>query len=244
MECLYISIERNIEGFEFYKSLWKAYGVEGIRADTMSEGIKRAIEIEKLHSKAELYFIAIVADDVNYMPQLKMLREETNAPILIAVSKENYTEKQHHESLRNGANFYAPYCEKPETDISGVLSAIESVRLQDKKRKPPSRILAHGDILVDIKRHKAFFKDKEVVLAGTEMRILHYLMLNRGITLNHEQIFQNTYNDYENVSADSLYSAIKRLRKKIRDVVQTDYIETVREVGYRLMTNGCTNQGR
>jgi hypothetical protein len=78
----YISIEKNIKIFELYKALWNQHGVTGIRADNMTEGIEKAIEIEK--SKAdELYFIAIVADDVDFMAQLKILSAETNAPIPI-----------------------------------------------------------------------------------------------------------------------------------------------------------------
>jgi DNA-binding response OmpR family regulator len=70
------------------------------------------------------------------------------------------------------------------------------------------------------------------------MKILHYLMLNRGSVLTHGQICQNVYADYKDISTDSLYSVIKRLRKKMLDITQSDYIETVRDVGYRLSTKG------
>jgi DNA-binding response OmpR family regulator len=86
-------------------------------------------------------------------------------------------------------------------------------------------------------RHKAFIKDKELPLTGMEMKILHYLLLNRGNTLTHGQIFQNAYDADDDISTDGLYSAIKRLRKKMRDITHTDYIETVRDVGYRLSAN-------
>jgi DNA-binding response OmpR family regulator len=232
MKCCYVAIEKNIETFETYKILWAGHNIEGIRADTMTEGIEQAIKIEKSSGK-ELYFVSIVADEIDFMPQLKTLSEKIKAPILIAVSKANYDEKEHHEALKNGADFYATNCNKAQQDIVGVLSAISSINRREKKCKTPNQIITHGDILLDVSQHKAFFKDKEVSLTATEMKILHYMMVNRGLILGHEQILQNAYDDYDGKTNDCLYSAIKRLRKKIRNASETDYIETVRDVGYR-----------
>ena len=153
----------------------------------MTEGIEKAIELEKSNAN-ELYFIDIVADDIEFMPQLKILSEETNAPLLIAVSKANYSEQEHHAALSNGADFYAAYCETPENDIEGVISAINSIKLRARKRKIPNNILGHGDILIVSNQHKAFVKDMELSLTGTEMKILKYLMVNRGNVLSHRQI--------------------------------------------------------
>jgi DNA-binding response OmpR family regulator len=202
----------------------------------MTEGIKRAIEKEQ--SSDRLLFVSIVADEVEFMPQLKILSNAIAAPILIAVSKENYCENEHHEALRNGADFYAPFCEENARNIYAVLSAIESVNIRSQKQKSTAQIITHGDILIDVEFHKAFIKDREIFLTGTEMRILHYMLLNRGIILGHDKFFQNAFADYEEASSNSLYSAIKRLRKKIKEVTQTDYIETVKAVGYRLLTRG------
>jgi DNA-binding response OmpR family regulator len=232
LKYFYVAIEKSIETFETYKSLWNAHGIDGIKADTMSDGIKRAIETER--SSDRLLFVSIVADEVKFMPQLKVLSGAIIAPILIAVSKENYCEIEHHKALRNGADFYAPFCEKTSRNVHAVLAAIESIHMRSQKQNSPNKVIAHSDILIDVGLHKAFFKDKEVSLTGTEMRILYYMMLNRGIILGHENFFLNAYEDYEEATPDSLYSAIKRLRKKIKDATQTDYIETVKAIGYRL----------
>jgi DNA-binding response OmpR family regulator len=233
MRLFYVAIEKNAESFEMYKALWQAHNIYGIMAKTMSEGIEMAVEIEKSNTD-ELFFISIVADDIDFLPQLQCLADETNAPILVATSKSRYTEKEHHAALSGGADYYATYADKPETDINGVFSTIRSMSQRAKKQKTPSEIITHGDILMVVNRHKVFVKDKELLLTGTEMKILHYLLLNRGNVLTHGQIYRNVYDDYEDISADSLYSAIKRIRKKMRDITHTEYIETVRDVGYRM----------
>ena len=234
MSCFYISIEKNVEVFELYKILWKARGIEGIRADTMTEGIEKAVEIEKSPTD-ELYFIDIVADDIDFMPQLKILSEETNAPILIATS--SYNEIEREASLNNGADAYGAYSQISEQqDLNGVTAVVNSIDLRAKKRKAPNRLMAHGDILVAADCHKTFIKDKEVRLTKLEMKIMQYLMRNRGNTLSHEMILQEAYDGSEEATPDNLYSAMKRLREKIRNAVPFDYIQTVRGIGYRLVT--------
>lgn len=115
MNATYISIEKNVDIFEQYKKLWGSRGITGIRVASMTEGIEMAIAIEK--SKTEhIYFVAIVADDIDFMPLLAFLDGAVDAPILIATS--NYNENEHHTALNNGAYFYGPYCDDPEWDLA------------------------------------------------------------------------------------------------------------------------------
>ncbi|MCL2816368.1 MAG: response regulator transcription factor [Oscillospiraceae bacterium] len=235
----YISIEKNIEGFELFKILWGKLGIHGIRADTMMDGIEKAIEIEK-NKIDELYFIDIVADDIDYMPQLKILSEETEAPILIATSK--YDDDEHHEALNNGADFYGGYCETPEQNINAVTAFINSIERRGRKRKFPSKlIICNGIMITPSYRNTIFIKDKEVELTKTDFDLLYYFMRNRGITLTVEQIYTRVWKNERAESIEAVVkSAIGRLRKKI-DETETDiedsktsFIENIWGVGYRL----------
>jgi DNA-binding response OmpR family regulator len=235
MKRHYVSIEKDTETFELYKRLWKEHGIEGIRVGSMMEGIERAVEIEQ--SSNELFFISIVADDINFLPQLKILREETNVPILVAASKAHYSESEHHEALKCGADFYATFCESPATDINGVFSAIRSINRRTTMLRTPNTRMSHGDIHVVVEHHKVFVKDEEIVLTCTEMKILQYLMSNGGQVLSHKGIASLLCErDNGETTPNVIYSTMKRLRKKIRDAAQVDYIETIRDVGYRLIT--------
>jgi two-component system OmpR family response regulator len=200
----------------------------------MTEGIAKAIEMEN-SEKYELFFISIVADDIDLIPQLSVLSDETTAPILIAASKHHYTEDEHFDALNSGADFYGAYSDTPEKNIEAVLSAINSIDRRAKKKKAPNGVLAHGDILLVAHYHKVFVRDVEIKLTASEMKIFHYLMLNRGNTLLYRQIFHQISDDFfDELTADSLYSAVKRLRQKLRDATGIDFIETVKDVGYRL----------
>ena len=233
MRC-YISIEKNIEVFELFKALWAELGVTGFRADSMAEGIEKAVEIEKSR-KYEIYFIDIVADDIDYMPLLSVLSEETNAPILIATS--NYDDDKHHEALNNGADFYGGYCETPEQNINAVIANINRIDRRARKKSSPSQTMVYKDLVVVPYRYQrgVFVGNKNVTdLTRREFDILHYLMKNQGKVLTYRQIYRRIWGiEYEDAERDSLWSAVKRLREKLSTTPGgPEYIETVPDVGY------------
>lgn len=233
-----MAIERNADNFELYRKLWQMHGIDGIHAESMSEGVKKALEIEK-SSNDKLFFISIVADDIDFMPQLKILSLAAVAPILIASSKNHYNTEEHHAALSEGADFYNAYTGEFDTDVSAVFAAISSVSRRIKRQDPPNGLIAHEDILTVADYHKAFIKDVEIHLTASEMKILQYMLLNRGNVLSHRQLYgriNDSVNGEYEMTPDAVYNAIKRLRKKIKDVTQIEYIETVKDAGYRLKT--------
>jgi DNA-binding response OmpR family regulator len=74
--------------------------------------------------------------------------------------------------------------------------------------------------------------------------MLHYLMINRGSVLSHKQIYRKVFDgEYDESTSDVIYSTLKRLRKKIKEVSAVEYIETVKDVGYRLIAGRDRKQG-
>jgi len=212
--------------------MWNERGADGIIVGSMTEGIAKAIEIEKSKTD-ELYFIDIIADEIDFLPQLKILSEETHAPILVATY--HFNEEQHLEVLNNGADFYAQLSKTPEKNIDGVLAVIHSINQRARKPKPPSKTIIHrGIILAPSYRNTVFVGNHRVELTRREFDILHYLMLNHGKVLTYKQIYRRVWgSDYEDASLDVLRNAICRLREKIRiEPDSAEYIKTVLEVGY------------
>ena len=231
----YLSIETGIEVFNSYKELWFARGVNGIRANTMAEGIEKAIAIEKsMHD--ELYFIDIAAVDINYMPQLNILCAETDAPILIAAS--TYDADEHHKALNNGADFYGVYNEIPEQNINAVIATLHSIDRRAKKQRPPSKVLIYNDLLIAPESRQVFVKDKQVTLTKLEFDILRYLMSNNGNFLTHSQILCEVWGeDYPEDGSGVLRRTISRLRGKLTEASpDCDYIKSERDVGYKFST--------
>ena len=229
----YVSIEKNITGFELFKILWEKHGIIGIRADNMIEGIEKAIEIEKSKTK-ELFFIDIVADDIDYMAQLEILSMETEAPILIATS--DYNDKEHHEALNKGADFYGAYCGTPEQNIIAVMSAVNSIDRRARKITQPSKVMVYKNLLIAPVQRSVFVDNTKIELTRTEFDVLLYLMNNRGRVLSFKQIYRHVWKEvYEETAHTVVKNVVQRIRHKIDGQNSAgSFIENVRGVGYTL----------
>ena len=227
----YISIEKDIEVFELFKKMWRELGVEGLRADSMAEGIIQANKIEN-DKEHELYFIDIVAGQIDYLPQLNLLSEQTAAPILVVTN--NYDENEHYEAMMNGADHYGAYLEGAEPNIQAVIACINSIERRSAKNKSNKKLLTHGNIIILNKINKVLSPDNEVQLSKIEMELLHCLIVKRGITVTYDQLKQHIWPEDPELFPDILYSSIKRLRGKLRALTEDAIIENVRDIGYRI----------
>jgi len=228
MDIKYLAIEKNLTIHNRESVFWQSRNITAIRVSAMYEGIQQA-------AKEQFLYIGINATSVNYMPMLKLLREVTHAPIFVSTT--SFTAQEQAEALNNGADLFAPISENPSDNYESVMACINRLNERASQPKPDVEIITYNDILIAPSHHRAFIKDDEIRLSKNEMDIFLHLTANRGKILSHEQLYQRLTNTHENnqLSADNIYATVKRLRKKIREVSQTDFIETVRDVGYRLV---------
>lgn len=218
----YMSIDKNEVLHNREKKIWEKYGISSIRVDSMIEGIIKAKEQEFL-------FIVINADSIDYMPKLQVLRSVTDAPILIAAS--TYTAKEHTEALNNGADDFGPI-EDPKSNREAVLAILEKINKYKSQNASKAKIICFKDILLMPDYRRVFINDEEVTLTRMEFDVLHFLLLNQGRVLSHEQIYNYVFAEENYDPAyDSIKSSIKRLRKKIG---AREIIDSVRGVGYKI----------
>ena len=209
-------------------SAWEKHGVSTVRAASMQEAII-------MLNKEDYLFVGINADNIDYLPQLRIMRAVTSSPIFIIGS--TFSTEKEVEAIKHGADSYDPWRESTEDNIRSALAVLHNYTERSSARENTLNILHHGDIMMVLDYHKVFFNETELILTKAEFDILHYLILNRGRVLTYAQILNNVYQYYyDEDPAGILFSAMKRLRKKIRDVADADaFIENVRGVGYRLV---------
>ena len=222
-----LAIDTDIETHMKEAAAWVNLGVKNIRVDSMQAAIENL-------TFSDYMFIAINGDNINYLPQLRILSDMTMAPI--GIMTHHFTTKDEVAALRNGADSFVAWRDSPDENRESALALIQ--RLSEIKKKKAIKLLSRGNMLLSISHHKAFINDIELSLSRTEFHILVCLMNNRGRILSYKQIYRCIWHgEYDEVSADSLFSTIKRLRKKIRDISpEDDCIENIPSVGYRIST--------
>ena len=226
MSIKFLAINKDVDVHHRETQPWLPLGVSEIRVDSMTEGIDTA-------QSSQFLFIAIDADNIDFLPILPALREVTNAPIYIVTSA--FTVEDQIKALHNGADFYGGFS-APEKNMRVCLAVVDRIGERARHEILPRKVLVHEGILLIDDYQKVFINDVEVSLTRKEMLILHYLLLNRRNVLTYEQIYEAAYGeDLDTGSAGSIYSIIKRLRKKLWDAASFECIETVKDVGYRLL---------
>jgi DNA-binding response OmpR family regulator len=92
------------------------------------------------------------------------------------------------------------------------------------------------DFTMDIPNRSVKFGEKEVTLTKKEFDILHYLLLNKNRVLTRLQLTEHIWGNILEDDYDSNYMDvhIKNLRKKLSVYAETDWLETVRGIGYKV----------
>jgi DNA-binding response OmpR family regulator len=160
----------------------------------------------------------------------RLLRKETNVPIIIVTAKTEEVDKV--VGLELGADDYV-------TKPFSMKELIARVRAQLRRAVQPTRVepdqtLSSGDLTVDLLRREVTKAGQSQTLTSKEFDLLVFLMRNRGQTLTRDQLLQRIWG-YEAMGQTRTVDVhIGRLRDKIEDDAdQPARIITVRGVGYR-----------
>ena len=93
-------------------------------------------------------------------------------------------------------------------------------------------ILTVRGLTLDLPGMRAVFGGAAVELTKNEVRILRCLMQKDICT--REELIEDLWTNGMYINGNTLYVNIGRLREKLRQIGATDFIRTVRGVGYRL----------
>ena len=113
-----------------------------------------------------------------------------------------------------------------------LLARIQALGRRSYHKK--SSVVTVGDLTIDLNRHDATVKGKNLDLLPREFRIVEFLALHEGEVISRPAIEENIYEDQVELASNTVESAISRLRKKLRALGSDVTIETTRGVGYSL----------
>ncbi|MFJ8688459.1 winged helix-turn-helix domain-containing protein [Micromonospora wenchangensis] len=100
---------------------------------------------------------------------------------------------------------------------------------------PPEQLpVRYGDLVVDPARHLVTWRGEPLSLTRLERELLARLAGDPGAVWSYERIFGSVWGGTWLGDSAILHSAVKRLRRKLREVAGGPQVQTVRGVGYRL----------
>lgn len=93
-----------------------------------------------------------------------------------------------------------------------------------------------GDFTVNLQKRFIYFQSQQIELSRKEFDLLSYLLLHKNRVLTRMQLSEHIWGTFADDDYDSNYidAHIKNIRKKLNLYAATDWLETVRGVGYRI----------
>ncbi|MCR4838774.1 MAG: response regulator transcription factor [Eubacterium sp.] len=127
--------------------------------------------------------------------------------------------------------------------VRELMSRLRAVLRRSAHVNDSAKALNMSDgIMLDTERTEAWLLEdgekRALNLTKSEYRLLHFLMKNKGKTLTRSMLLERLFDDGSTFVDDNTLSVyINRLREKIGDTErETPYIQTVRGVGYRFLS--------
>ncbi len=145
-------------------------------------------------------------------------------PVLILTARDTLDSRV--DGLDSGADdFLAKPFERAE-----LMARLRSLLRRQRQGGHADSLITYGDIVIDTTNHLVFYKGDTIPLARREYALLSVLLERPGKVFTRDELQQSLYSWEDDVSSNALEVHVHNLRKKF----PTDFIKTMRGVGYRV----------
>jgi DNA-binding response OmpR family regulator len=217
MKVLVVEDERRIAAF-----LVKGLRAHGYEVELEATGAGALQRIGK--SSVDLVLLDLQLPDMDGLDVLRRIRAEQRDVAVIILTARALVEDRV-EGLDLGADDYVT---KPFA-FDEVLARVRS-RLRPRPDQP-AVVLAAAGLELDLRTRRAVVDGRDVDLSRREFSILEALMRHPGQVLTREQLLGQAWGGPREAQTSVVTVYVGYLRRKLGH----ERIETVREVGYRLI---------
>jgi two-component system KDP operon response regulator KdpE len=216
-------IDKDVGWLTILKRALEREGFSVITATGSKEGIRKAYR-----NRPQIIVLDVIVEKVDGWATCQRLRQICDTPILIlsATARE--------EDIVRGLSLGADDC-RTKTCSPGELSArIHALlRRRGQDRRNTENVYDDGTLYVDLWSRKVASRGKAVDLTPTELRLLMYLVSQRGRIVPHRELLVHVWGHKYAREKRYLAVYIRYLRQKLEeDPARPRYICTRWHVGY------------
>ncbi|MGF7059605.1 response regulator transcription factor [Brassicibacter mesophilus] len=153
------------------------------------------------------------------------VRKNSDVPIIVVTSRDSEIDEL--MSMNLGAD---DFITKPYN--TQILLARISAVLKRTSKSSLSDILGYNDIKLNLLNGSIIYKGNTEQLTKNEIKILSYLIKNKGTIVSREALMEHLWNSDVFIDDNTLSVNITRLRKTLEEIGVKDVIETRRGLGY------------
>jgi two-component system phosphate regulon response regulator PhoB len=200
----------------------------GYAVTTAADG---AEALKKIHVQApDLIVLDVMLPEMDGFEICKVLRRDAaTAKISIIMLTAKAAEIDRVLGLELGAD---DYLTKPFSPRELVLR-IKKLLARAPTAEQPKEQLRFGDLLIDLPRHAASWKNQPLELTATEFKLLTLLAQRAGRVQSRDQLLRDVWEYDSLIDTRTVDTHMRRLREKIGPAAK--HLDTVRGVGYRFV---------
>jgi DNA-binding response OmpR family regulator len=201
---------------------------EGFQTITAHNG-QKALELVK-NSQPILIILDLMLPVVNGWEVCRRLRKSSDVPVLMLTARGEEIDRV--SGLMLGADDYVVKPFSPREVVARVQAILRRGRIEKPQEK---KTLSHGNLVLNIEKHKVTLSDLPINLTPHEFKLLQTLMTTPGKVFTRDELLNYLYPHHGIVVIDRVVDVhIGKLRQKIeKDPSKPRYILTLRGIGYK-----------
>lgn len=163
--------------------------------------------------------------------QLKQSASTRAVPIIMVSAKGE--EEDRIRGLDTGADDYIAKPFSPREMVARVNAVLRRVKSDEQADQ-----IEIGGLRIDNVSHRVSANGKQIDIAPTEYRLLHFFMTHADRAFSRSQLLDQVWGDQVYVEERTVDVHVRRLRKALEVTKQDSMLQTVRGVGYRFSNKG------
>ena len=197
----------------------KKYGI--ITAENGAEGLR------KMNSQPDIILLDINMSKIDGIEVCRRIRDKTSCPILFL------TARVEEQGIVNGLSSGGDdYILKPFR-LKELDARITAHLKREQRRKNRSECRFQGELSIDYSAKTVQIHEDFLELTKLEYEIIEFLSMNPGMVFGKERIYEKVCGFDAEGDSRVVTELIRRIRKKMQQYTETEYIETVWGMGYR-----------
>lgn len=190
-----------------------------------ADSAKEALEL--LSAAPDLILLDINMPGMDGLEFCRHVREHISCPILFLTAR--VTERDVVTGLSAGGD---DYITKPFR-MEELLARIRAHLRREERKTRSANLKFDEELLIDYNARAVFWGGQELDFSKKEFEIIGLLSRNAGMVLDRETIYERLWGYDGEGDSIVVKEHVRRIRNKLAEHTEKNYIETVWGVGYR-----------
>lgn len=183
--------------------------------------------LEQLSIVPDIILLDINMPEINGFELCQAIRDHITCPILFLTAR--VTEQDAINGFSVGGD---DYITKP-FHMDELLARIFAHIRREKRKNTAANIKFDNELMIDYNGRMVFFQDHPLDFSNKEFEIIRLLSQNAGMVFDRETIYEKLWGYDGNGDSVVIKEHIRKIRNKLTNYTNKNYIETVWGVGYK-----------